>query len=116
MPKIGQKMLEKEITPMAVLPFLIILIVHLRIIFAICTIASFQALKFIDNDVTVYIEQISENILKKIVQDKNIDVNSASNIFFSSKIFASIANKKHEYKEEDWQDIYKKLKEELGNH
>jgi hypothetical protein len=80
-----------------------------------CTIASLQALKFIDNDSIICIEQISENILNKIVQDRNIDVNAASEMFFSSKIFVDIVNKKSEYKEQDWQDIYNKLQEELGN-
>ena len=79
-----------------------------------CTIASLQTLISIEKDSILYIEQISENIINKIVQDRNIDVNSASEIFFSSKIFADIANKKSETKERDWQDIYIKLQEEVG--
>lgn len=80
-----------------------------------CTIASLQALQYIDKDSIICLEQISENILNKIVQDRNIDINLASEIFFSSKIFIDIANKKSEYKEKDWQDIYNKLQEEIGN-
>ncbi|MDR2940970.1 MAG: DUF3990 domain-containing protein [Treponema sp.] len=79
-----------------------------------CTIASLQTLKFIDRDLTVYIEQISENILSNIVKDKNIDVYSASDIFYSSKTFADIADKKLEYYKQDWQIIYRKLQNELG--
>jgi hypothetical protein len=80
-----------------------------------CTIASLQALKYIDTDLTVYIEQISENILNKIVQDKNIDVNSASDIFFSSGTFSDIVNKKSGYYKKDWQEIYKIVQKEIGS-
>jgi len=78
-----------------------------------CTVASLQALKFVDRELTIFIEQISENILNKIIQDKKINVDLASDIFFSSKTFADIANKKLEYYKQDWKEVYKMLKEEL---
>jgi hypothetical protein len=78
-----------------------------------CTIASLQTLKYIDKDLTIYIEQLSENILNKIVQDKNIDVESASDIFYSSKTFAEITNIKPEHYKQDWQEIYQMLQNEL---
>jgi hypothetical protein len=78
-----------------------------------CTIASFQTLKFIDRDSTICIEQISENILTKIVQDKNIDVDLASDIFFSSKTFADITDIKHDHYKKDWREVYKILQKEL---
>jgi hypothetical protein len=78
-----------------------------------CTIASLQALQYIDKELTIFIGQISENILNKVVHDKNIDTDSASDLFFSSKTFADITNKKMEYYKKDWHDIYKILREEL---
>jgi hypothetical protein len=78
-----------------------------------CTIASLQALKCIDKELTIYIEQISENILAKIIKDKNIDVDSASDLFFSSKTFIDVTNKKSDCYKRNWQDIYKFLQDEL---
>jgi AraC-like DNA-binding protein len=78
-----------------------------------CTIASLQALKYVDRELTVFIEQISEKILNNIIQDKKIDIDLASDIFYSSKTFADITNKKYEYYKLDWQQIYKMLQEEL---
>jgi len=71
-----------------------------------CTVASLQALKYIDRELTVCIEQISENIINKIVQEKNIDVDSASDIFFSSKTVEDYSSKKLEHSKIDWQEIY----------
>jgi len=79
-----------------------------------CTIASLQALKFVDRDLTFFIEQISENILSKIIQDKNIDPDLASDIYFSSKTFADITDKRHDHYKKDWQEIYKILQSELN--
>jgi hypothetical protein len=81
-----------------------------------CTIASLQTLKYIDRELTIYIEQISENILTKIAQDKNIDADSASDFFYSSKTFADVTDKKREHYKQDWKEIYKMLQKELGNH
>jgi len=78
-----------------------------------CTLASLQTLKFINKDITAYIEQISENILSNIVKDKNIDADSASEIFFSSKTFADITDKKQDHYKKNWQEIYKTLLEEI---
>jgi hypothetical protein len=80
-----------------------------------CTVASLQALKYIDKNLTIYIEQISENILSNIINDKNIDVDSASDIFYSSKTFADITDKKNEYYKQDWREIYKILQKEINS-
>jgi len=61
---------------------------------------------------TKYIEQISENILNAIVKDKKINVNSASELFYSSKIFKDIADKGTELYKQDWKKIYKMFSEE----
>jgi hypothetical protein len=79
-----------------------------------CTVASLQALKYVDRDSTIYIEQISENILSTLVQDKKIDVDAASDMFYSSKTFFDITNRKLEHNKQNWQEIYKLLQEELG--
>ena len=79
-----------------------------------CTIASLQTLKFIDRDLTICIEQISENILTNIINDKNIDADLASDLFFSSKTFSDISDKRHDHYKMEWQEIYKTLQNELN--
>jgi hypothetical protein len=73
-----------------------------------CTLASFQALKYIENDATVFIEQISEKILNSLVNEREVDANTASDLFYSSNTFQNITDK------QKWQDIYKMLQDELG--
>ena len=77
-----------------------------------CTLASLQTLKYVDKDLTKYIELISENILNALVKDKKIDVNSASELFYSSKIFRDIADKGTGLYKQDWKKIYKMLSTE----
>ena len=72
-----------------------------------CTLASLQTLKYVDRDLTKYIELISENVLNAIVKDKNIDVDSASELFYSSEVFKNIADKDTELYKQDWKEIYK---------
>jgi len=79
-----------------------------------CTLASFQALKRIENELTVFIEKISENILNNLVNEKGIDANTASDLFFSSKTFINIADSTTGIYKRDWQDIYKMLCGEIG--
>jgi hypothetical protein len=78
-----------------------------------CTLASFQALKRIENELTVFIEKISEDILNNLVNEKGIDANTASDLFFSSKTFNNIADTKTGSFKKDWQDIYKMLRDEI---
>jgi hypothetical protein len=79
-----------------------------------CTLASFQALKYIENDLTVFIEQISEQILNSLVNERRMDANAASDLFFSSKIFHNITDNATSLSKQNWQDIYKMLQDELG--
>jgi len=58
-----------------------------------CTLASFQALKRIENDLIIFIEKISEEIMNNLVNEKGVDANTASDLFFSSKTFYNIVNK-----------------------
>jgi hypothetical protein len=62
---------------------------------------------------TKYIELISENILNSLVKDKKIDVNLASELFYSSKIFKDIADKSTGLYKQDWKEIYKIFSGEL---
>jgi hypothetical protein len=79
-----------------------------------CTLASFQALKYIENDLTFFVEQISEQILNSIVSERKIDVNAASDLFYSSEIFRNITDTTKNLYKQNWQDIYKMLQDELG--
>ena len=79
-----------------------------------CTLASFQTLKRIDNDLTIFIEKTSEDILNNLVKEKRIDANTASDLFFSSKTFYNITNSTTGSYKQNWKDIYKLLQEELS--
>jgi hypothetical protein len=79
-----------------------------------CTLASFQALKRIENDLTFFIEKISEDILNNLVNEKRIDANTASDLFYSSKTFNSITDGTAILYKQNWQDIYKSLRDEIG--
>jgi hypothetical protein len=72
-----------------------------------CTLASLQTLKYVDKDLTKRIEQISENILNALVKDKKMDVNSASDFFYSSEVFKNLTNKSAEIYKQGWEEIYK---------
>jgi len=78
-----------------------------------CTLASLQTLKYVDRDLTKYIELISENVLNSLVKDKKIDVNRASELFYSSKMFRDIADKGTGIYKQDWKEIYKMLDSSL---
>jgi len=78
-----------------------------------CTLASLQTLKYVDRDLTKYIELISENVLNALVKDKKMDVNLASDLFYSSKIFRDIADKGTGIYKQDWKEIYKMLDSSL---
>jgi len=71
-------------------------------------------LKRIENDLTVFIEKISEDILNNLVSEKGIDTNTASDLFYSSKTFLTIADTSNNSYRQDWRDIYKMLRDELG--
>jgi len=81
-----------------------------------CTLASFQTLKRIDNDLTVFIEKTTEEILNNLVKEKGIDVNTASDLFYSSRTFNNIADSKTGYYKKEWHDIYKILRDEIDPH
>jgi hypothetical protein len=70
-------------------------------------VASLQTLKYVDRDLIKYIELISENVLNSLVKDKKIDVNRASELFYSSKMFKDIADKDTGLYKRDWEEIYK---------
>jgi len=79
-----------------------------------CTLASFQALKRIENDLTSFIEKTSEDILNNLVNEKGIDANTASDLFYSSRTFNTIADITTGLYKQNWQDIYKMLRDEIG--
>jgi len=79
-----------------------------------CTLSSFQALKHIENDLTFFIEQISEDILNSLIKEKEIDANTASDLFYSSKTFCNIADSTTGSYKREWQNIYKMLRDEIG--
>lgn len=51
--------------------------------------------------------------LEQFTIDFNIDEETATDKFFSSKTFAKLANEKTEFYKKTWQEIYELLKQEL---
>jgi AraC-like DNA-binding protein len=79
-----------------------------------CTLASFQALKHMENNLTFFIEQISEDILNSLIKEKKIDENTASDLFYSSKTLCTITDSTIGSYKQRWQDIYEMLRDEIG--
>jgi hypothetical protein len=68
---------------------------------------------YIEKDLTIFIEQASEHILNSLIKEKGIDVNTASDLFYSSKTFYNIADSGTGFCKLNWHDIYKMLLDEL---
>ncbi|MCL2417047.1 MAG: hypothetical protein FWD02_03830 [Bacteroidales bacterium] len=75
-----------------------------------CTLKSLLTLKSIDKSQVSKFGRIGEAILEKLMIDLNIDENQATDIFYSSKIFANISENPADFHEKSWQEIYEMLK------
>jgi len=58
-------------------------------------------------------EDIGEAIIEALMLDKNINEETASNIFYSSKIFIQLADENTKFYSKSWQEIYEFLEQEL---
>jgi len=60
------------------------------------------------------IEDIGEAIIEALMLDKKFDEETASKIFYSSGIFAQLADESTGFYKKKWQEIYELLKQELN--
>jgi hypothetical protein len=79
-----------------------------------CTLNSLQCIERIDDASTFDIIMISESLLEKLMLDKNIDENTATDLFYSSKTFAQLADETTQFYKKSWQEIYEMLGNELN--
>jgi len=81
-----------------------------------CTVASLQFLKQMDNGKMVSrFLHIGEPIVAKLVTDFGFDEKTASDKFFSSRIFSKLSDTSSHLYEKNWAEIYKLLLDELSN-
>jgi len=79
-----------------------------------CTMRALLCLDHKDKKFALSIADISETILSELIIDKKTDDETASNIFYSSKTFAQLADENAELYKKPWQEIYEMLKIEIG--
>jgi hypothetical protein len=59
------------------------------------------------------IERISENIVEKLIVDRDIPELEATDWFYSSNVYTKLADKTTKFYEKSWQEIYEMLEKEL---
>ena len=80
-----------------------------------CTLSSLYALELVDDkDFLFTIDELTNNILEKIVTDKDLSEFSALNLLYSSKFYEKLTNSDSLLWKNTWQDNYKILQEEAG--
>jgi len=78
-----------------------------------CTLKSLLTLQRADRKQFSLLSCIGEPIVEKLVTDFGFDEQTATDKFFTSKIFAELDDKKNEMFCKDWTEIYELLKQEL---
>ena len=79
-----------------------------------CTLKSLLTLQRTDRKQVSLLSRIGEPIVEKLVADFGFDEQTATDKFFTSKVFANLADKKNQLEEKDWTEIYRLLLNELG--
>ncbi|MDR1974869.1 MAG: DUF3990 domain-containing protein [Bacteroidales bacterium] len=80
-----------------------------------CSVNSLQMLEYTDKhiDLDSAISDIGEQIIKQIMLDGQIDERKATDLFYSSKIFAELSSIENKLHEKGWMEIYELLLDEL---
>ena len=79
-----------------------------------CTVNALRMLKKSNHKPIIKIEDISEQIVEKLVIDFNLDEKTAADTFFSSNTLAKLADTSNHTYEKDWSEIYQLLLAELS--
>jgi len=78
-----------------------------------CTLNSLQLLKKTDAKYASYVVRITEQCIEHLMIDLEFDEKRAVDVFYTSKIFAHLANEATELYKKPWQEVYAMLKREL---
>jgi hypothetical protein len=81
-----------------------------------CTLSSLYALELVeDKDFLFTIDEMTNNILEKLVTDNDLSESSALNSLYFSKFYEKLTNSDSLLWKNTWQENYKILQEETGN-
>ncbi|MDR0368599.1 MAG: DUF3990 domain-containing protein [Bacteroidales bacterium] len=78
-----------------------------------CTLKSLQTMGYVSNNTLFDIEDIGEKIIEKLMLDKKMNEVLATELFFTSAIFAELENEAAQLHKCSWQEIYEMLNLEL---
>jgi hypothetical protein len=78
-----------------------------------CTRKSLQMIELIDDEPNLNVRIIGESILGTLMTDRNLNEIEATDVFYTSKTFAQLANETTQLYLKPWQEIYEMLKTEL---
>jgi len=78
-----------------------------------CTLNSLQTLKPVGETPASTLTHIGEPLLEKLMLDKEIDEQQATDLFYNSKTFAQLADETTKLYQKPWQEIYALLKQEM---
>jgi hypothetical protein len=81
---------------------------------AFCTLKSLQMLRPLNKISSHDLEETSLSIITILMQEHNIDEIAASDILYTSKTFAELAEPNSDLSKKPWQEVYELLKKELG--
>lgn len=79
-----------------------------------CTLKSLLALQRTDRKQFSLLSRIGESIVEKLVTDFGLDEQTATDKFFTSKVFTKLDDEKNTFHDMDWTEIYKSLLSELN--
>ena len=80
-----------------------------------CTLNSLQLLKKTDTKYVSYVVRISESIIEALIADQGGDEPKAADLFYTSKTYSLLSDKETGLYEKPWEEIYKKLLNELSS-
>ena len=78
-----------------------------------CTTKSLQLISKPDRRTISAMEDTVENITLQLIEDLNVKEEEATDILYSSNIFAQFANENTRLYKKSWQEIYEMLRQEL---
>jgi len=79
-----------------------------------CTLNSLQLLKKTETRYASYVVRIAEQCIENLIIDLGVDEKQATDIFYTSKMFAQLASQATGLYQKQWNEIYAMLKKELG--
>ena len=80
-----------------------------------CTLNALQAIDYVNKTQRRNVTDISEPLIKTLMFERNIGEIQATDIFYTSGVFAKLSDKSTELYKKSWQEIYEMLKQELNS-